>query len=310
MIEAEKGVTMLQGILPILFIPFKGSGEIDEPGLKRLIQFELETGVHGLGINGFSSEAYKLSPQEQARVIEILATEVAGQVPLIFGVRAESMREAAQQLRRLRQFKPAVFMTLPPDELDKTALQNYYIDLSWAVDIPLMIRQESPLREGDCRLSVEDLAAMTFRADGIQYFKFEGEDAPQKMDALHKLIGGLDVAFFGSSGGLNFLAEAKMGASGLLPGAGFNEIFMKVWHAYEHLNIRKVRELLLEYHELIAGVSSRGYEFSLHARKQLMKRAGYIETSLVRGPTIPFTEQDAQSIFAMADKFNLRIARK
>ncbi len=302
---------MLQGIMPILFVPFRASGELDKVGLQRLVQFELESGVQGLGINGFSSEAYKLSDFEREQAIDIVATELAGQLPLIIGIVAESTTSAVKQLRKFRSYKPAVYMALPPVNLDKTALQTYYVDLSWAVDIPLMVRQTSPLaQDNSCKLSAEDLANMAYRADGIQYFKFEGEDAAQQMAALHELIGELDIGFFGSSGGLNFLAEAKTGASGLLPGVGFNEIFRQVWHAYEHLNIRRVRELLMEYHDLIAAVSSQGYEFSLHARKQLMQRAGYIETSLVRGPTIPFSEQDAKRIFTLADKYDLRISRR
>lgn len=302
---------MLQGIMPILFVPFKASGELDVASLRRLIRFELEAGVHGLGINGYSSEAYKLSESERELAIDVVATELAGQLPLIIGFVANSTQEAVQQLRKWQRYKPAVFMALPPANLDKVALQNYYVDLSWSVDIPLMVRQASPLAQQESnRLTVEDLANMAYRADGIQYFKFEGEDAAQHMSALHTLIGDLDIGLFGSSGGMNFLAEAKTGATGLLPGAGFNEIFMKVWHAYEHWNIRRVRELLLEYQDLITAVSSQGYEFSLHARKQLMQRAGYIESSLVRGPTIRFSEQDAQRIFSLADRFDLRIALK
>ena len=57
-------------------------------------------------------------------------------------------------------------------------------------------------------------------------------------------------------------------------------------------------------------VSGKGHEYSLHARKALMKRAGYITSRYVRGPTVVFEEQDAEQLFAIADSFDLRIQKK
>jgi dihydrodipicolinate synthase/N-acetylneuraminate lyase len=47
----------LTGIIPILAIPFDANGRIDESSLRRIVHFELEGGVHGLGVgimNGFA----------------------------------------------------------------------------------------------------------------------------------------------------------------------------------------------------------------------------------------------------------------
>ena len=58
---------MLEGIIPVVFIPFDAQGEIDEPGLRRVVRFELDGGVDGIGVNGFASEAYKLTDDERRR---------------------------------------------------------------------------------------------------------------------------------------------------------------------------------------------------------------------------------------------------
>ena len=52
---------MLRGVLPILFVPFDDAGQIDKKSLCQVVQFEVEGRVHGIGINGFASEAYKLT---------------------------------------------------------------------------------------------------------------------------------------------------------------------------------------------------------------------------------------------------------
>ena len=77
---------MLEGIIPILFIPFRQDGSIDETGLRRIARFELAGGVQGIGINGFASEAYKLTEEERWRAAQIVAEEVAGAVPLLIGI--------------------------------------------------------------------------------------------------------------------------------------------------------------------------------------------------------------------------------
>ena len=85
---------MLEGIIPVVFIPFDAQGEIDEPGLRRVVRFELDGGVDGIGVNGFASEAYKLTDDERRRAVEIVAGEVSGNAPLVIGI-APGSTEAA-----------------------------------------------------------------------------------------------------------------------------------------------------------------------------------------------------------------------
>ncbi|MEZ4617968.1 MAG: dihydrodipicolinate synthase family protein [Caldilineaceae bacterium] len=39
----------MRGVYPILVTPFDEAGRIDEESLRRLIDFNLDAGVHGLG---------------------------------------------------------------------------------------------------------------------------------------------------------------------------------------------------------------------------------------------------------------------
>ena len=69
---------MLEGIAPILFTPFDENGDIDAESLRNIVRFEVEGGVHAIGINGFASEAYKMTDGERLRNVEIVAGELAG----------------------------------------------------------------------------------------------------------------------------------------------------------------------------------------------------------------------------------------
>jgi dihydrodipicolinate synthase/N-acetylneuraminate lyase len=104
-----------------------------------------------------------------------------------------------------------------------------------------------------------------------------------------------------------FTDELRAGANGVIPGVGFNEVFTESWQAYNEGRPQDVNHILKTYQSLVDAVSAKGHEYSLHARKTLMKRAGYIKSAHVRSPTVPFTEQDAKQLFEVADSFELRI---
>jgi dihydrodipicolinate synthase/N-acetylneuraminate lyase len=148
---------------------------------------------------------------------------------------------------------------------------------------------------------------MAHRSSTIKYFKIEGPGAPERMAALRLLVDSSNVGLFGGAGGITFTDELKAGANGVIPGVGFNEVFTGSWQAYNEGRPQDVTHILETHQPLVDAVSEKGHEHSLHARKALMKRAGYIKSTHVRGPTVAFTEQDAKRLFEIADRFELRI---
>jgi 2-keto-3-deoxy-L-arabinonate dehydratase len=302
---------VLSGIIPIVFIPFTTDGGIDEAGLKRVVRFELEGGVDGLGVNGFASEAYKLTDDERRRAVEIVATEVAGSVPLIIGLAPGSTAAAIQQAREFARYQPAALMTLPPNtmQLPASALVEHYITLAQAVDAPVMVQQSPHIPAYHVTgLSAESLAEIAGGISGVCYFKIEGPGAADRMAALRPLVNGDRVGLFGGGGGVTFLDELRAGAAGLIPGVGFNEYFIRAWQRWQAGDPEGVVAVLHEAQPLVDGVSGRGHEFSLHARKYLMRRAGVIDQRGVRPPTIPVNQADLTALDAIVDALPLRIA--
>lgn len=303
---------MLQGIYPILFTPFDADGDIDAESLRRVARFELEGGAHGIGIGGFASEAYKLTDAERLRCAEIVAAEVGDHVPLIIGMAAGSAEAAVHYAHAYAQFRPAALMVLPPNtmKLDESALIAHYIRFADSVEIPIMV-QQSPhiMAYAGCELSVEGMAEIARHAPNVIYFKIEGSGSAAKIRALYERVGDR-ARLFGGIGGLGMREEFEAGASGLLPGVGFNEIFMRVWAAWAAGDKAEVDRILSEAQPLVQAVSGRGHEFSLHARKYLMQRAGIIRERTVRFPTVEVAEADLQAIAALVDSLNLRISAK
>ena len=57
----------MQGVFPILITPFDEAGRVDEESLRRLVEFNINAGVHGLGV-ALGSEIFKLSEAERDQV--------------------------------------------------------------------------------------------------------------------------------------------------------------------------------------------------------------------------------------------------
>jgi 4-hydroxy-tetrahydrodipicolinate synthase len=303
---------ILTGIIPVLTIPFDADGRIDEDSLRRVVHFELEGGIHGLGVGGFASEAYKLTDQERIRCAEIVAAEVAGQVPLIIGMAPGSTEAAIEQAHVYSNLHPAALMTLPPNTMnnDDMSLMEHYIALGNASDVPIMVQQSPQIQAyAHCQLSTEHLAQIAKHAPSIQYFKIEGPGSARRINALKGRVND-DVRLFGGVGGLSLREELEVGAAGLLPGVGFNEFFVEVWAAWTADDKMRVDDILLRAQPLVDAVSGFGHEFSLHARKYLLKRAGLIAHDTVRRPTVRPEFTALENIARLADELGLRIARQ
>ncbi len=302
---------MLEGIAPILFTPFDESGDIDAEGLRNIVRFEVDGGVHAIGINGFASEAYKMTDSERLRNVEIVAGELANALPLIIGIAPTSLEAAIKQARQLAPYRPAALMTLPPATMDNgdQALVDFYTDFGRASDVPIIIQQAPHIpMYSHTELPAAAMAEIADQAPTVQYFKIEGPGSAVKMRALAPLLEG-GTLMFGGGGGITALDELRSGAGGLIPGVGFNEIFLAAWDKWTGGETDAVAKIISDGDPLIRAVSGRGHEYSLHMRKQLMKRYGAISCAYVRRPTPPFDECDLPAFFAIVDRLKLRVSK-
>ena len=71
----------LEGIFTPNLVPFDDAGEINEPELRRYIDWLIERGVHGLYPNGSTGEFTRFTVEERRRIVEIIADQTRGRVP-------------------------------------------------------------------------------------------------------------------------------------------------------------------------------------------------------------------------------------
>lgn len=83
----------IRGIFTPHMVPLDGRGQIDEPELRRYVDWLIERGVHGLYPNGSTGEFVRFSPEERRRVVRIVCDEAAGRVPVLAGAAEANVRE-------------------------------------------------------------------------------------------------------------------------------------------------------------------------------------------------------------------------
>ena len=86
------------GSYTALITPFS-NGRVDEDAFRKLVEFQIESGTHGLVPVGTTGESPTLSHDEHDRVIELCIEQAAGRVPVIAGAGSNSTAEAVRLAR-------------------------------------------------------------------------------------------------------------------------------------------------------------------------------------------------------------------
>jgi dihydrodipicolinate synthase/N-acetylneuraminate lyase len=83
----------IHGILTPHIVPLDAAGGINEPELRRYVDWLIEKGVHGLYPNGSTGEFTRFSVEERRRIIRIVCEQAAGRVPVLAGAAEANVRE-------------------------------------------------------------------------------------------------------------------------------------------------------------------------------------------------------------------------
>ena len=102
------------GVGTALITPFKKDGTLDESAVKRLARRQIDAGVHFLSPVGTTGEAPTLSDKEKLRVVELVAEEANGQVPILAGCGGYATREVIDMAREMEQAGATGLLSVVP----------------------------------------------------------------------------------------------------------------------------------------------------------------------------------------------------
>ncbi|MCK9173659.1 MAG: 4-hydroxy-tetrahydrodipicolinate synthase [Desulforhopalus sp.] len=128
------------GALVALVTPFK-NGEIDERGLKDLIEFQIAGGTHGIVPMGTTGESATTDFEEHKRVIELTVKTVAGRVPVIAGTGANNTLEAIELTESARESGADAVLSVVPyyNKPNQEGMYLHFRAIAEKVDIPMFL---------------------------------------------------------------------------------------------------------------------------------------------------------------------------
>lgn len=91
----------LRGCGTALVTPFRGDGSIDEPALRNLVAWQIESGVDFLVPCGTTGETPTLSHDEWLQVIDITIEVAAGRVAIMVGATSNSTHDAVEKAKEV-----------------------------------------------------------------------------------------------------------------------------------------------------------------------------------------------------------------
>ena len=85
-----------KGVYPALITPMDSDGKLNESALRKVIEFNINAGVHGFWVAGGTGESVLLDDEENRRIAQIVSEESKGRVKNIMHVGTPKTERSAK----------------------------------------------------------------------------------------------------------------------------------------------------------------------------------------------------------------------
>lgn len=138
---------MFHGLIPAFPTPLHADGALDEAGLERIVNYQIERGASGLVPLGGTGEATSLDAATRRRVMQITVSAAARRVPVIAGVLDPGLGYAVDAAALYREAGADGLMVIPPyyARTDQDGLLRYFRRLVPQLKLPV-IYYDNPYR--------------------------------------------------------------------------------------------------------------------------------------------------------------------
>ena len=271
----------LEGVVPILVTPFDLNGRIDEDSLRRLVDFNIEGGVHGLGV-ALGSEIFKFNEAERDLVAQVVVDQVRGRVPVVINSGASGTDLAVQYSRAAEAAGADALMVIPPHFMPASLeeIAHYYRTIDANVGIPIILQDipQAPVPPGlALRLAKE--------CRNVSCIKVETLPITTKVFDMVGAAGDV-LTVFGGAGGSYFIEEMRRGAKGTMPFCSQPVAFVETWNRFQDGDEIGARRVFDSTIMAVNRLGAQSGDMFYHLHKQLLVRLGVIRTAVVRNPTL------------------------
>jgi len=288
-----------RGTYTVLITPFTEDGKhVDVPALRKLVDWQIEQGIHGLIPLGSTGEFLSMRDKERIEVAETVIAAAAGRVPVLLGTGMEWTEDAIDRAKEAQQLGADGVMIIPPFYSTPTEdeLFEHYRRIGESIDLPIMIYNNPATANVDLK---PELVSRLSRIDNVSYIKESTLEVTRVRDII-ELCGDRMTVFAGILG----YESMCVGAQGWV--AVCSNLIPK-WSAelYELTAVQKDMEAgLALYRKMLPIVKWVGGHRYVSASKAGLAMMG-LPTGEPRAPRLPLPQDDRTLLRADLDALGL-----
>jgi 4-hydroxy-tetrahydrodipicolinate synthase len=202
------------GIIPPLVTPLDEIERVDEGAMRVLVRHLIQSGVHGIFVLGSTGEFAHLTDDEKRRAIDVVVSEVNGEVPVLVGVTEAGTKRSIFWAKEAQRFGANGVVAAPPFyyRLSDAEIENHYRALSSECELPILIYHipsttkvrfslelierlaEAPNIVGikDSTGDLPFVLNLVDQMNGLNFLVFQGHDALLAPTLLYGAHGGIN----------------------------------------------------------------------------------------------------------------------
>jgi dihydrodipicolinate synthase/N-acetylneuraminate lyase len=282
------------GIIPPLTTPFTEGGEVYEQGLRRLVEFQVEGGVHGLFICGTYGSGPIMTLEQRKQVHEIVVDQAQGRLTVIAHVGTTSTEQSVELARHAQRAGADLVSSIAPyyHRHDERTVLRYFEALVQAVDLPVYV-YNNPKTSG---FTLGPAFLRRLADAGVEGIKDSGFSF---IELTHFMLALEDVPGFRFIAGTEALALPAwiLGAKGCVSGLAnaLPELVVEMWDLFQagqydqaakvQLRVNKARQIL----HIPSSTNAACYAV-LHSRG--------IDVGVPKAPILPVAEDKRVAMIA------------
>ncbi|MGV8075162.1 MAG: 4-hydroxy-tetrahydrodipicolinate synthase [Syntrophobacteraceae bacterium] len=281
---------MFRGSMVAIVTPFK-NGEVDEAGLRQLIDFQISNGTNGVVPCGTTGESAVLSFNEHKRVIEITVEQVGKRVPVIAGTGSNNTEEAIHLTKHAKAAGADGALMITPyyNKPTQEGLYRHFRKVAESVDIPIILYNIP----GRTAVNMEaDTIARLSKIDNIVGVKEAAGTMKQITDIISKC--GEDFTVLSGEDYLTFplLCVGGKGVISVVTNVAPRDM-ADLCNLFFEGKFAQAQKL---YYRLLPLCHALFYETNPAPVKAALKMMGKIESDELRLPLVPMSETNRERL--------------
>ena len=294
----------IRGVIVPILTPLNSDETVDTNSMRRLVNYLIDNGAHGIWVSGTTGEFANLSNKQRLVSVETVVDEVAGRVPIIGNISCPSTQLSLELALAVQEMELDAIAVTPPYYYNNAQdeLLDHYRYISDRSGLPLWVYNIPPT----VKTVVEPNTIATLASEGAVVGVKDSSGAGEAFAQLNVLCeqGGLNLLrFLGTVSRIT--TSTALGAHGVIPAIAnlAANAASRGWEAGEAGDMETVKECnakliaASKIAQLAKGGGPNAAAFS--GMKSALKHMGILDSDTVSRPLRSLTEAEKQGIPAI-----------